>query len=125
MDDEEIIDRLVQVRGVGRWTVEMLLMFRLGRPDVLPAGDSVACKGFMLTYGTSDLPAPKLLLEHGERWPVRFAPWQAGICRAPWNSRDKPATSSRGGRIPESQAIICWTTSPATSVRRKSRPWKR
>ncbi len=68
MDDEEIIDRLVQVRGVGRWTVEMLLMFRLGRPDVLPAGDFGVRKGFMLTYGTSDLPAPKLLLEHGERW---------------------------------------------------------
>ena len=68
MDDEEIIDRLVQVRGMGRWPVEMLLMFRLGRPDVLPAADFGVRKGFMLTYGTADLPAPKLLLEHGERW---------------------------------------------------------
>ncbi len=68
MDDEEIVARLVQVHGVGRWTVEMLLMFRLGRPDVLPSTDFGVRKGFMLTYGGDDLPTPKAIVEHGECW---------------------------------------------------------
>jgi 3-methyladenine DNA glycosylase/8-oxoguanine DNA glycosylase len=68
MDDEEIVSRLVQVRGVGRWTVEMLLIFRLGRPDVLPTSDLGVRKGFMLTYGGSQLPTAAELLLHAERW---------------------------------------------------------
>ena len=57
MADEEIIERLTQVRGVGRWTVEMLLMFRLGRGDVLPVADLGMRKGFALTFGNRRLPA--------------------------------------------------------------------
>jgi DNA-3-methyladenine glycosylase II len=68
MEDAEIVSRLVQVRGVGPWTVEMLLMFRLGRPDVLPTSDFGVRTGFMLTYGTKDLPTAKELLAHGECW---------------------------------------------------------
>jgi DNA-3-methyladenine glycosylase II len=68
MDDHEIVSRLVQVRGIGPWTVEMLLIFRLGRPDILPTSDFGVRTGFMLTYGTRDLPTPKELLAHGERW---------------------------------------------------------
>ncbi len=68
MDDHEIISRLVEVRGIGPWTVEMLLIFRLGRPDILPTSDFGVRKGFMLTYGTKDLPTPTELLAHGERW---------------------------------------------------------
>ncbi len=68
MEDAEILSRLVQVRGVGPWTVEMLLMFRLGRPDVLPVSDFGVRTGFMLTYGTKALPTAKELLAHGERW---------------------------------------------------------
>ena len=68
MSDEEIISRLVQVRGIGVWSVEMLLIFRLGRPDVLPLGDLGVRKGFMLTYGLAELPSPKALLEHAECW---------------------------------------------------------
>jgi DNA-3-methyladenine glycosylase II len=68
MDDEAIIERLTQVRGVGRWTVEMLLMFRLGRPDVLPVGDYAVRKGFAMTYGLAEMPKPKELERHGERW---------------------------------------------------------
>jgi DNA-3-methyladenine glycosylase II len=68
MDDDEIISRLVQVRGVGRWTAEMLLIFRLGRPDVLPTSDLGVRKGFMLTYGGSALPSATELLLHAERW---------------------------------------------------------
>jgi DNA-3-methyladenine glycosylase II len=68
MTDEEIVERLTQVRGIGRWTVEMLLMFRLGRPDVLPVGDFAVRKGFALAYGLAESPKPKELSAFGERW---------------------------------------------------------
>ena len=68
MSDEEIIEQLTAIRGVGRWTVEMLLMFTLGRLDVLPATDYGVRKGFALTYGWKELPTPQELLAHGERW---------------------------------------------------------
>ena len=68
MSDAEIIERLTVVRGVGPWTVEMLLMFTLGRPDVLPVTDYGVRKGFALTYGLSELPTPRELLKHGEKW---------------------------------------------------------
>jgi len=68
MPEEEIVERLTQVRGIGRWTVEMLMMFRLGRPDVLPATDYGVRKGFALLHGLTELPAPSSLLAQGERW---------------------------------------------------------
>jgi len=68
MADDELIERLTAVRGIGRWTVEMLLMFRLGRPDVLPADDYGIRKGYAVTYGERELPAPKDLTRLGERW---------------------------------------------------------
>lgn len=68
MPDEEIIERLTQVRGVGRWTVEMLLIFKLGRPDVLPVDDFGVRNGFRIAFGLSDLPLPKEVLAYGQRW---------------------------------------------------------
>lgn len=68
MDDAEIVSRLVSVRGIGVWTVEMLLMFRLGRPDVLPVSDLGVRRGFMLTYKTPEMPAARQMTEHAERW---------------------------------------------------------
>lgn len=68
MSNEEILERLTSLRGVGPWTVEMLLIFTLGRPDVLPVTDYGVRKGFALTYGWKELPRPKELLEFGERW---------------------------------------------------------
>lgn len=68
MSNEEILERLTTVRGVGPWTVEMLLIFTLGRPDVLPATDYGVRKGFALTYGLKELPKPKELLAFGEKW---------------------------------------------------------
>ncbi len=73
MPDEEIIERLVQVRGVGRWTVEMLLLFKLGRPDVLPVDDFGVRTGFRIAYARAEMPKPKELLEFGERW----RPWRS------------------------------------------------
>ena len=68
LDDAEIIARLTAVRGVGPWTVEMLLIFQLGRPDVLPADDFGVRNGFRVAYGRDEMPKPKELLAHGERW---------------------------------------------------------
>jgi len=68
LSDAEIIGRLTEVRGVGRWTVEMLLIFQLGRPDVLPADDFGVRNGFRHACRKRDLPAAKDLLTFGERW---------------------------------------------------------
>jgi 3-methyladenine DNA glycosylase/8-oxoguanine DNA glycosylase len=68
MTDEEIIERLVTIRGIGQWTVEMLLIFRLGRPDVLPVDDYGVRKGFKATFKTRKLPTKQQLLRRGERW---------------------------------------------------------
>lgn len=68
LDDTEIMTRLTAVRGVGPWTVEMLLIFTLGRPDILPVTDYGVRKGFARTYGRRQLPTPKALLAFGEKW---------------------------------------------------------
>lgn len=87
MPDDEIVERLTQVRGIGRWTVEMLLMFGLGRPDVLPVGDYAVRKGFMLAYGLKEMPKPRELERVGERWrPYRtVASWYM------WRAVELPA----------------------------------
>jgi DNA-3-methyladenine glycosylase II len=68
MSDQELVDRLILVRGVGAWTVEMFLIFRLGRPDVLPIHDYGIQKGYAITYRKRKIPKPKELLKFGERW---------------------------------------------------------
>jgi len=68
MSDDEIITRLTAVRGIGRWTVEMLLLFDLGRPDVWPVDDYGVQKGFAKTFGRRKLPTPKQLMKFGEKW---------------------------------------------------------
>jgi len=68
MSDQELVDRLISVRGIGAWTVEMFLIFRLGRPDVLPIHDYGVQKGYALTYRKRKIPRPKELLKFGERW---------------------------------------------------------
>jgi DNA-3-methyladenine glycosylase II len=73
LTDEEIIERLTAVRGIGPWTVQMMLMFQLGRPDVLPVDDFGVRQGFMLAYGLRSMPHPKALAIFGERW----APWRS------------------------------------------------
>lgn len=68
LSDEELVERLVSVRGIGAWTVEMFLIFRLGRPDVLPIHDLGVKKGWSVAYGKKHMPKPKELLKFGERW---------------------------------------------------------
>lgn len=68
IDDEALIKALTAVKGVGRWTAQMFLMFRLGRPDVLPELDLGIQKAVMLAYGLPAMPKPKELLEIGRPW---------------------------------------------------------
>lgn len=68
LSDDEIVARLTEVRGIGRWTVEMFLIFTLGRPDVLPVDDYGVRKGFARAFGRRVLPRPKELNGHGEVW---------------------------------------------------------
>jgi DNA-3-methyladenine glycosylase II len=68
LSDEELLERLVSVRGIGAWTVEMFLIFHLGRPDVLPIHDLGVKKGWSITYGKKHMPKPKELLAFGELW---------------------------------------------------------
>ncbi len=90
MSEEEIHERLVQVRGIGTWSVQMFLMFRLGRPDVLPIHDLGIQRGFQIVYGHKNTPKPQHILEHGERWrPYRsIASWY--LWRAVDEHRAKP-----------------------------------
>jgi len=92
LPDEEIIERLSACRGVGRWTVEMLLIFKLGRPDVLPIDDFGVREGFRVTYGHEAQPKPRALLAFGERWrPHRTtAAWYL------WRAADAAKEASRG-----------------------------
>lgn len=77
LDDAALIERLTQIRGVGRWTVEMLLIFTLGRPDVLPADDFGVRDGYRRLHGLAEQPRPRDLAAIGEMWaPFRsYAAW--------------------------------------------------
>lgn len=68
LSDDELIERLTSVRGVGRWTVEMLLIFTLGRGDVFPADDFGVRHGYRVAMNLSDMPKPKELRELSGRW---------------------------------------------------------
>lgn len=84
MPDEEVVSRLVQVRGVGRWTVEMFLMFTLARPDVLPVGDLGIRNGYRLAYRLPALPGPDELAVAGQRW----APYRTTAAWYLWRAVD-------------------------------------
>ena len=82
LTDDELVERLTSVRGIGAWTVEMFLIFRLGRPDVLPIHDLGVKKGWSITYGKKYMPKPKELLAFGERW----RPYRTVACWYMWRA---------------------------------------
>jgi DNA-3-methyladenine glycosylase II len=86
LSDPEILQRLTSVRGVGPWTVEMLLIFTLGRTDILPVSDYGVRKGFALIYGWKDLPTPKELTDYGTRW----SPHRSTAAWYLWRALDLP-----------------------------------
>lgn len=84
LDDEEIIAKLTEIKGVGRWTVEMFLIFNLGRPDVLPVLDLGVRRGFQLSHKKRSLPTPEQLARHGTRW----SPHRTHAARYLWRAAD-------------------------------------
>jgi len=92
LPDLEIIERLTQVRGVGRWTVEMLLIFQLGRTDVLPVDDFGVRNGFRLAYGLRKMPTTRALAAYGERW----APYRTAAAWYLWRANEL----HRAGKLP-------------------------
>jgi 3-methyladenine DNA glycosylase/8-oxoguanine DNA glycosylase len=84
LSDEELIARLTHVRGIGQWTVEMILIFRLGRPDVLPVDDYGVRKGFALAYRRAELPKPQELAKIGRKW----APYRTVASWYFWRATD-------------------------------------
>jgi DNA-3-methyladenine glycosylase II len=91
MSDDEIIARLIMVRGIGRWTVEMLLLFDLGRPDVWPVDDYGVRKGFAKTFGRRKLPTPKQLMKFGDKW----RPYRSVAAWYFWRALDAPDKANR------------------------------
>jgi DNA-3-methyladenine glycosylase II len=91
MTDDEIIARLTTVRGIGRWTVEMLLLFDLGRPDVWPVDDYGVRKGFAKTFRRRELPTPKQLMKLGEKW----RPYRSVAAWYFWRAMDAPEKANR------------------------------
>ncbi len=85
MDDDEIVDHLTAVRGIGRWTAHMFLIFRLGRPDVLPIDDYAVRRAFGLVY-EQEMPTPKELAAHGEQW----APYRTVASWYLWRALELP-----------------------------------
>src|SRR5579863_187357 len=92
LSDLEIIERLSSVRGIGRWTVEMMLMFQLERPDVLPVDDFGVRNGFRLAYGLRGMPTPRALAQFGERW----KPYRSVAAWYLWRACEL----ARDGRLP-------------------------
>lgn len=90
MDHEAIVQTLVPVRGIGRWTVEMLLIFRLGRPDILPVDDLGIRKGVQRVDGLEQMPTPKQLQLRGEHW----GPYRTLASLYLWRIADMAADSS-------------------------------
>jgi 3-methyladenine DNA glycosylase/8-oxoguanine DNA glycosylase len=84
MSDDALVEHLTQVRGIGRWTVEMLLIFRLGRTDVLAVDDYGVRKGFAKMHRMDELPKPKELLAYGERW----RPHRSVACWYMWRAAE-------------------------------------
>ena len=103
MSDADIVERLTEVRGIGPWTVEMLLIFRMGRPDVLPVSDYGVRKGFALTFQrvpktrpieAADLPAPDIVFKRGQRW----APFRSVASWYLWRACDLARNTPPAGR---------------------------
>jgi len=90
LDDDAIVERLIAVRGIGRWTVEMLLIFQLGRPDILPVDDFGVRNGFRIVYGLRTMPRPSEVLRYGERW----KPYRTAASWYLWRAADRAKVES-------------------------------
>jgi DNA-3-methyladenine glycosylase II len=117
LTDDELIERLVKVRGIGRWTAQMLLMFRLRRADVLPSDDFGVRKGFQLAYGLKYLPQPKALLAYGTRW----APHRSAASWYLWRAVELHAAGTLPVRVGRAPRVAQAKPKPKPKLKRKPR----
>ena len=92
LDEADIVERLTAVRGIGPWTVEMLLIFGLGRSDVLPSTDYGVRKGFQAAFRTRGLPTPSHVIRRGERW----RPYRSVAAWYLWRAADLKTNGKAG-----------------------------
>ena len=128
LEDPQIIERLTAVRGIGRWTVEMMLMFHLRRPDVLPVDDFGVRQGFQLAYGQRHMPAPRAIALYGQRW----SPYRSAAAWYLWRAVDlhragalpPPAQVTRLPRPPRrlKRAAACAAPPAPAGGRTRARP---
>src|ERR1700727_1621731 len=118
LSDDELVERLVSVRGIGAWTVEMFLIFNLGRPDALPIHALRVKKGWPVTYGKKRMPKPKELLAFGERWrPYRtIASWYM------WRSFERAGYKVTNKILPPRVRKKIAAAKSARSAKPKSKP---
>lgn len=126
LSDEELVKRLISVRGIGAWTVEMFLIFRLGRPDVLPIHDYGVQKGFALTYGKKVIPKPRELAAFGERWrPYRTVAswylWRAIEHYGKTRKVTKNTKSPKGGRLTKKRPLTVTKQKPRALSKKSAR----
>jgi DNA-3-methyladenine glycosylase II len=109
MADEEIIDRISQVRGIGRWTVEMMLLFRLGRPNVLPVDDYGVRKGMQRLYKMRELPNKDAMRRRARKW----EPWCSVASWYMWRCAELPGSKPRTKAKPVASRKKLATRKPA------------
>lgn len=115
MRDDELVERLTAVRGIGRWTVEMLLLFRLGRTDVLAVDDYGVRKGFAKMHRMDELPKPKELLAYGERW----RPHRSVACWYMWRAAEMKDLPEPGAKAAKKSVAKAVTTKKRSAKAKK------
>ena len=113
LDDAAIVARLTKVRGIGPWTVQMMLMFQLGRPDVLPVDDYGVRNGFRLAYGSDALPTPKELARRGACW----APFRSAAAWYLWRAVDLARAGTPMPLSPQARAASSSAPRPPPGAR--------
>ena len=120
LDDQAVIDELTKVKGIGRWTAEMFLMFRLHRPDVLPLGDVGLINAIRRAYGFRRVPTPSRLTRLAEAW----RPYRSVACWYLWQSLEAVPATPNFSKPPSSKGPSPGVASPGEGSRRvgRSRP---
>jgi endonuclease III len=119
LPDDQIIESLVRVKGIGRWSAQMFLMFRLGRPNVLPDLDLGVQKGVQHTYGLETLPKPKDVLRIGERW----APYASVASWYMWRMLELPDVIRAGAENRSSARKASAPAKKAAGAKKRPATW--
>jgi len=118
ISDDELVERLTAIRGIGRWTVEMLLLFRLGRPDVLAVDDYGVRKGFAKMHRMEELPKPKELLAYGEKW----RPHRSVACWYMWRAAEMKELPEPGAGAKAKKKTAAKQVAKKKAVAKKKKP---